>query len=45
MSAEGFTLLLDFPNSVEQLTKIYDTNDGQNIPADIILLIEEKVMW
>lgn len=43
MDGDGFVVLLDIPRTVEDLDRIIDGNDG--LPADIVLLVEEKTMW
>lgn len=43
MDADGFVVLLDFPRSVEDYEKILE--NGEGIPADLIVLVELKVMW
>lgn len=44
MDGDGFVVLLDVPRTAEDIDKILDSNEG-SLPADIILLIEEKTMW
>lgn len=43
MDADGFIVLLDIPRTPEDFDKIMENNEG--LPADIVLLVNEKMMW